>query len=350
MSKPNLFRYATSELSQDAIIGWLLEWAKTENKMIEKDLYTVGVRLINSFFDKCQIGRPSKYINIEVKKQYKNIDILCIINDKYSIIVEDKTGTKNHSNQLNKYREIVEKDFPNTVILPIYFKTGDQSNYDSVKLDNYVVFTRRDFLKVLSSPYRNDILSDYHQYLQAIENAVNSYKNLPFEQWTWSSWKGFFKVLQDKLQDGNWDYVANRSGGFLGFWWNWNSICNTSKNGSKYSLYMQIDVEKMNNDKTNHQCKPPVLKFKISSGSKEKVDRKIINYWKKHIQDDNSKYKIIKPGVVRAGRWTTIGLLEGEENFLSKDPNGLVIIDGTVDRLLELEKILKNKIDTEIII
>ena len=30
--KPNLFKYATSELSQDAFICWLLEWAKPQNR------------------------------------------------------------------------------------------------------------------------------------------------------------------------------------------------------------------------------------------------------------------------------------------------------------------------------
>jgi hypothetical protein len=30
MNKPNIFNYATSELSQDAIICYILEWAKIE--------------------------------------------------------------------------------------------------------------------------------------------------------------------------------------------------------------------------------------------------------------------------------------------------------------------------------
>jgi len=30
MKKPNIFNYATSELSQDAIICYILEWAKKE--------------------------------------------------------------------------------------------------------------------------------------------------------------------------------------------------------------------------------------------------------------------------------------------------------------------------------
>jgi hypothetical protein len=33
--KPNIFKYATSELSQDAFICWLLAWAKDENKSLQ---------------------------------------------------------------------------------------------------------------------------------------------------------------------------------------------------------------------------------------------------------------------------------------------------------------------------
>ena len=43
MPKPNLFNYATKELSQDAIICWLIEWAGTqaENES-EQELRKVG--------------------------------------------------------------------------------------------------------------------------------------------------------------------------------------------------------------------------------------------------------------------------------------------------------------------
>jgi hypothetical protein len=50
MKKPNIFKYATSELSQDSIICWLLEWAKEKNKTIDEQMHNVGIAFINSFF------------------------------------------------------------------------------------------------------------------------------------------------------------------------------------------------------------------------------------------------------------------------------------------------------------
>jgi hypothetical protein len=53
MAAPNLFHYATSELSQDAFICWLLDWANPDNK--EKDealcalkkLYLISSRVMS---------------------------------------------------------------------------------------------------------------------------------------------------------------------------------------------------------------------------------------------------------------------------------------------------------------
>ena len=49
---PNIFSYATSELSQDAMIAWLLQWASPEYGEADPDLHRTGVychRKVNSF-------------------------------------------------------------------------------------------------------------------------------------------------------------------------------------------------------------------------------------------------------------------------------------------------------------
>ena len=44
-STPNLFSFATSELSQDAFICWLLSWAKSEYAIAGKELHTCALSL-----------------------------------------------------------------------------------------------------------------------------------------------------------------------------------------------------------------------------------------------------------------------------------------------------------------
>ena len=34
--KPNIFNYATSELTNDAMICWMVDWANTVRKIVDK--------------------------------------------------------------------------------------------------------------------------------------------------------------------------------------------------------------------------------------------------------------------------------------------------------------------------
>jgi len=327
MSKPNLFDYATSELSQDAFICWLLAWA--DSKYVENvSMHQLGVLFLDSLFDKCpEVEKPLKYHSIRIQKQYKSIDILVIVNNKYVLLIEDKTGTKNHSGQLERYLKTVKQDFSDKDILPIYFKTHDQGNYKNIISKGYKLYLRKDFLNILQNDIDNHILQDYREYLQQIEDKVNSYTILPIDKWSTNAVKGFYMALQNALKDGNWDYVANPSGGLWGYWWHWCTIDN-------YKIYMQIDAMKHKN-KMQFQ-----LKFKLSSDSKDKIGVEIVRYWKKHILYKDEKFVISKPKVVRRGRWTTIGI---SDTFIA-DINGIVNMKKTIENLKNLEAILDKKI------
>jgi hypothetical protein len=328
MNRPNIFNYATSELSQDAIICYILEWVKIENKSKNEKLHKLAVNFLDSIFDKFKnITKPNNYKKIDITKQYKNIDVLCVINDKYVIIIEDKINTKNHSNQLERYFNIVKKDFNKAEIMPVYFKTGDQSNYDNVIKNGYKVYSRKDFLNVLDKKnYTNEIIKNYSDYLQNIENEVNSYAILPIDNWHYSSWKGFFIELRKKLGEGNWNYVSNQKGGFLGFWFDFDK-----NNKCEYAIYLQID----------HNLKQITLKLR--SNTDTKIEKSIINKWKKHIEYNKDNIIIKKPKVVRAGKKsTTIGVVESE--FRITNDNGIININKTVDFIKKIQKIKLDKL------
>jgi hypothetical protein len=46
MNEPNIFNFATSELSQDAFIAWLLTWANKEYEGIDKNLHACATDFV----------------------------------------------------------------------------------------------------------------------------------------------------------------------------------------------------------------------------------------------------------------------------------------------------------------
>ena len=149
------------------------------------------------------------------------------------------------SDQLARYKNHVFNNlgFDADKIIPVYIQTGDQSDYREVSKYGYLALERCDLLNILESDIgkvakeKSDILSDFSNNMRRIENEVQSFLTLPPKNWSWNSWKGFYTSLQNALQDGNWDYVANPSGGFLGFWWHFGRT-------NDLELYLQLEQDK----------------------------------------------------------------------------------------------------------
>lgn len=323
-TKPNLFSYATSELSQDAVICWLLAWAVEPNEGSESALHQVGVEVLSALFHKAGRHFPSAIDSIKVERQVDGIDILCTVNGHIAVLIEDKVGTKEHSGQLDRYlKKISEKGRGFTAIIPIYLQTGDQSSYNKVRQSNYHVFLRRDFLKVLESGAgvmaraSSDILADYYGYLLGIENAVESYLEKPVEAWGRRAWQGFYQCLQSELGAGEWKYVANPSGGFFCFHWH-------RRGDARCKQYLQLEENKL--------C----IKIAVSDPEKRKTLR---SQWHRRVEAAclYKGVKVERPLRFGNGRTMTVGIIK---DYLVLDENGLIDIPKTVSVLLAAQAVL----------
>ena len=322
MNRPNLFSFATSELSQDAFICWLLSWASPEYKNADYQLHQCAFSFIKSLFEKHRKTAPSDISKIEVKKQDSNIDVLCIINDEYAILIEDKIGTKNHTNQLVRYlEEIKDRKFKEDCILPTYYKTEDQGDYSEVLEASYKLFLRSDILRVLNG-YEgiNSIVTDYRDHLQSISDDVESFKSRPINEWGWYSWVGFYLRLQKELGDGNWDYVPNPNGGFLGMWWHF-------QGDEKCEQYLQLEEDKL--------C------FKIwVDESQDRIELR--SMWHSRVKEKGTEFDLLieRPTRFGNGKYMTVCIYDGE--YRITDGNGVINFDRTLKRLKKAEELLKS--------
>jgi len=245
--RPNLFQFATSELSQDAVLCWLAAWGGPGASEHDQLLHRLGQSFLSAAFAKHDRQMPSAINSIEPRRQYKNIDVLIIINGKIYLCIEDKVGTNEHSGQLQRYISgLKDEGVSEDCIVPVYIQTGEQSNYRAVRAAGYAIMRRREIIKLLGEYLEqggfDSIVRDFHDHLADIETKVEAFRNRPLAEWDKDkngyAWQGFYSELQHMIGDGDWGYVANPSGGFIGYWWH-------SRRDQESEQYLQLEQERL---------------------------------------------------------------------------------------------------------
>ena len=317
---PNIFSYATSELSQDAMIAWLLQWASPEYGEADPDLHRTGkefVRLLAGKSDDFHIE------SVDVGRQWENIDIWAEINDNTFLIIEDKTGTTIHDDQLERYKISVKREYSGkrTDLCYAYVKTSEEprSVLMSIEQSGFKTISRADILRCLNGYRGNDTLMvSYRKHLQGIEDSVMSYKTLPEKKWGWNAWQGFYKELESRVDIDSWGYVANPSGGFLGAWWHF-------IDAKDCTMYLQFEQGKL--------C------FKISYEGEG--DRSEVRY-REHVKlmklAQGRFPEIRRPDRFGTGTYMTIAVVDEESLF----GNGPVNFDKLTTKLKEYETLVDN--------
>lgn len=207
--KNNLFDFATKELSQDAIICWLINCFNDEN------------REIGEYFIKNFIFKDKKEIKIESverpEKQKFKTDVSVKINTnigKFIIIIEDKVSTFLHGNQLEYSIEKMSKcDKENCKIIYLLFKSTNilgMENYMYVegqkKIKNkynlnvdFNLRTSKDMYNALKDNTNNlllEMIIDYYEdMIKQNEKSVDWKCEMSANQWN-----DFYNQLNSNLR------------------------------------------------------------------------------------------------------------------------------------------------------
>lgn len=85
--------------------------------------------------------------NFVVYREWKNIDVL-LVSEKEQVLIsiENKVGSKEHSNQLNRYRSILEKEYPTFKKIYVFLTPDGEEPSDVV---NWCVITYLDVVEIL---------------------------------------------------------------------------------------------------------------------------------------------------------------------------------------------------------
>lgn len=246
--KPNIFDIATRELNQDAFITWFLQWADPRNIEFDSNLNLCATDFLIKLLKKGIDNFDEKIEIVEAGRQWENIDVWAEVNNKYLIIIEDKTFTGQHSGQLTKYRTIAEnwcneqtpKYYPP---ICIYLKTGNESqqSLDRVTKEGFKLFNRQELITLLEihNNITNDIFNDFMTRLVKLEKINNDWENKIIDHWNGNDWQGFFQYLEREIKIVGWSFVNNPAGGF------WNAVLNWDYWDDGYPVYLQTEEFKL---------------------------------------------------------------------------------------------------------
>jgi len=314
----NLFEYATSELSQDAFIAWFLSHLMEANRQKDQAITKCAADFMARILGREKSDFQTERID-EILLQYKKIDVLVIASGKY-IIIEDKTFTSTHGNQIPRYKEqlvgmkksaVGTSGGPDEVIdeqdvICVYYKIIEQSAAEN-NVD--VEFGRTDMIGLMSPYYEetgNAIFRDYYDHLKHVEEEVNLYITEPHNVQKWSSltYAGLFKHLQDAgteltKREGSFHYVSNPTGGFMCFLWDCLAAEELEKMGIRpdTSRYIYLQLE-------NNQL---AVKLEANEDAERDKVRELRRQLFEYCRRKNSDFR---KKTFRYGRWMTVGYIE----------------------------------------
>src|SRR5690625_1125203 len=131
--KPNLFSYATSELSQDTFLCWLFEHLALQTNDIA---YSIAERLLQKIVSRARKMKPDFQLenlldySLKIERQVHHIDVLLRFqsqddSEKVYIMIEDKTDSgESRKNQLEHYQKKLRVNASTDFVIPVLFKTG----------------------------------------------------------------------------------------------------------------------------------------------------------------------------------------------------------------------------------
>ncbi len=330
--KPNLFYWATSELSQDAFIAWLLQWADPLNKKFDEKKHELGSVFLKNLIQLQLPDYKKEISSVFVRRQYHNIDICAEINDDIFLIIEDKTFTSHHGEQLETYRRWGNDHYSGhnkRQVVCVYLKTGSETkaSLEIIKRKGYAVFTRQMFLDTLKAKdTSSEIVKDFYENLMKVEKSESEFEGKKIQFWEEADWIGFYRFLENNDSIERWEYVNNSSGGFM------NAIVQYNES----MPYLQIEQDEL--------C------FKIAEIYENRSN--VRNAWHDIIIAEAEKlnYAVEKPSRFGSGVYMTVAVVKKEIWLCDNDgfaslPTALKILENYKEFLHILHGNFESKLE-----
>lgn len=195
----NFFEIASDELTQDSFICWLL--SNSEDKEIGNISKSFLDFLCGDHFD------YSKVKITKITRQFKHIDIIVdylVDGEPRLLIIEDKTNSSMHDDQLNNYyKEVSSWDkgkAKKRIVHYAYYKTGVVDEWEKKQLNHFKLFSLNEIYEFFENlETKSQIINDYKNYIVKMYKDRNEVSNSSLDLWTFDNWRTYFsKLVKDK--------------------------------------------------------------------------------------------------------------------------------------------------------
>ncbi|EKR74691.1 PD-(D/E)XK nuclease family protein [Leptospira noguchii str. 2006001870] len=179
------------EIRHSNVLTWLLDPFQTHNlsylflQKFLKDLIMFNLNSTDQINDQLIFDFETlNYEDVDVKREYKNIDILILIKEKnkeYCIIVENKIHSSESKNQLHKYKTIAEAEFSNHTKIFVFLSPDQQIPSE----DYWILYGYERILNILEnilstkeSEISKNVLEFIDQYIYILRRNIVGDKNI----------------------------------------------------------------------------------------------------------------------------------------------------------------------------
>ncbi len=157
----NLFdvlKATRTEIRHSNVLAWLLNPNENHN------LGDVFIKAIFQEFIKNKSSENREILQLllmdfysfSVYREWKNIDILLVSDDEKMVMaIENKVGSHEHDNQLKRYKEILDKEFPRYKKILIYLTPDGEEPSD----EDWDILTYENIVANLETIRKNTVLS-----------------------------------------------------------------------------------------------------------------------------------------------------------------------------------------------
>lgn len=168
----DVLKISRTEIRHSNMLAWLFDANENHglgDKFVKKIMQKFVENDLTGKFDVFEILLLDFY-NFNIYREWNNIDLLLVSDDEETVIaIENKVGSHEHSNQLNRYRELLENEYPNYNRIYIFLTPDGILPSDT---DNWGVLTYTDIADVLTD------IKEITELLPDVELLIDNYMDV----------------------------------------------------------------------------------------------------------------------------------------------------------------------------